>query len=383
MKNLFFSAAALLALAACNQTPTDRFSINGTATGADGQTLYLKYNVGDSTYLDSVIIANGKFSFTGTVEHPISARIILGTHKYYRVSKGFNFYLEPADLTIDIVNAKNLRESKITGSATQLVADSLDAVIQPHLDALYRASDQFHKDEKTDAEAARAIYNATTDSINAIIYGIRENFVRQNPGSVLSIRQLEALKGNIDVMKCLELYNSLADDVKATNTKMGENLNTEVSLMPGNPAPELSGNDPNLNKDIKLSDLKGKVVLLDFWATWCGPCRASLPHVAEVYKKYHDKGLEVLMVSCDYNLDKWKAFITSGGLDKYYNIHDGRVATLDEDGMVLDVDLSNSQTRKYAIEYIPSKFLIGADGRLIGRFDEPEDLDAKLAEIMK
>ena len=112
---------------------------------------------------------------------------------------------------------------------------------------------------------------------------------------------------------------------------------------------------------------EGKLMMVDFWATWCGPCRASLPHVQEVYEKYNGKGLEVLAVSLDRSEEPWKEYIANSGMgmEKYVNIYDQPVNNADN----------------YAIQYIPSKFIIDAEGNMVGRFDGEEELDAKLAEI--
>ena len=139
------------------------------------------------------------------------------------------------------------------------------------------------------------------------------------------------------------------------------------NLTPGKPAPAISGKNQN-GEEVSLADLKGKVVLLDFWATWCGPCRASLPHVKELWEKYNGKGMQVLAVSLDRDQDAWKDYIANSGMgmENYVNI-------FDEGGV---------NAEGYAIQYIPSKFIIDREGNFVGRFDNEEELNAKLAELL-
>ena len=93
-----------------------------------------------------------------------------------------------------------------------------------------------------------------------------------------------------------ELYDALAPEVQPEAAGTKKEIDALEAVLPGKPAPDLINRNPE-GKEIKLSDLKGKVVLVDFWATWCGPCVASLPHIQELYNKYHDKGFEVFCVA--------------------------------------------------------------------------------------
>jgi thiol-disulfide isomerase/thioredoxin len=127
-----------------------------------------------------------------------------------------------------------------------------------------------------------------------------------------------------------------------------------------------------------------QVVLVDFWATWCGPCVASLPHIQELYNKYHDKGFEVFCVADnDSSEDEWKNFIAGSkvGMQNYHHILRGLKTLTDENGEFVGFDRSNDQSDKYAVHYLPTKYLIAADGTIIGKIGTDEELDSILAEI--
>lgn len=379
---LFIPAAALIALAACTSNPANQFTITGTIAGADGEDVYMAYADGDENVIDTVKVADGKFVFEGTVERPYHARMIMGDPRKMDNKQVCDFWFEPGETIVNIPDATDWSSVEIAGLATQLEAEELDGLTKGVEDQMLAIRDSIRLYMDTDKDKSEFFY-AKSDSLGNLRMDIQKEFVKNHPASFVSLERMEFLASRLGFDEKVALYETLAPEVRAADKTIGPDIEAERSVQAGNPAPELSGNDPIRNQDIKLSDLKGKVVLLDFWATWCGPCRASLPHVEEVYNKYHDKGLEVFMVTCDYDLNKWKEFIPANGLDKYYNIPDGRKATFDADGHMTDVDMSTSQGKKYAIKYIPSKFLIDQNGVIIGRFDEAEELDAKLAEIFK
>ena len=123
----------------------------------------------------------------------------------------------------------------------------------------------------------------------------------------------------------------------------------------------------------------GRLVI---WATWCGPCRAALPHVRKLYEKYHDKGFEVFCVADnDSSSDEWKKVIVEEGMEKYHNILRGLKTQTDENGKMTGFDRSGDQSAKYAVHYLPTKYLIAADGTVICKIDKDEELDRILEEL--
>lgn len=143
--------------------------------------------------------------------------------------------------------------------------------------------------------------------------------------------------------------------------------NPQFRTSEGSVAPELEFTDPDGNVR-KLSDLRGKVVLVDFWASWCGPCRRENPHVVEMYAKYHDRGFEVFSVSLDNNKDRWKDAIAKDGL-----VWPNHVSDLKGWG--------SAAAKLYGVNSIPSTFLLDKDGRIIAKGLRGEQLTAVLEQI--
>ena len=143
--------------------------------------------------------------------------------------------------------------------------------------------------------------------------------------------------------------------------------NPQFRTSEGSIAPELEFSDPE-GKVRKLSDLRGKVVLIDFWASWCGPCRRENPHVVKMYAKYHDLGFEVFSVSLDNNKDRWKDAIAKDGL-----VWPNHVSDLKGWG--------SAAAKLYGVSSIPSTFLVDKDGRIIAKGLRGEQLTAVLEQI--
>lgn len=353
---------------ACNSTPSTSYSINGTTDLADGETLKLMYRVSDdSTFVDSCVVTGGKFSFNGNIEKPDQAFIFNG-ETYYNNNKTRQIMLEPGEYTMELTGEEYFK-SPVTGSLLTLQLDSITNLQYEMNSQFMDLRQQMSTLEEGDTVKAKEIeqkYMALYDELQ----NARKDFVKNHPASYVSPLVLRNIIYNLSLDELKEIYNGWTPEIQAADVKTGEYITAMENVQPGKPAPEIAGKDQN-DQDVSLSGLKGKVVLLDFWATWCGPCRASLPHVKEVFEKYNGNGLEVLCVSLDQEEDAWKKYIAESGMgmEKYHHVYERGCGWNSKDA------------KNYAVKGIPAKFLIDADGNIIGKFDSNEELDAKLAEI--
>ena len=157
---------------------------------------------------------------------------------------------------------------------------------------------------------------------------------------------------------------------ESQDVKDFENLVKRVltQLGPGSPAPDIAYSDPN-GKVYKLSDLKGKVVLVDFWASWCRPCRYNNPHLVELYNKYHDKGFEIFSVSLDKDRNKWASAIDKDKLRWEYHVSDLQ-------------GWNCAPAKLYGVRGIPAAFLIDREGNLSTMNITPRQIEPMLKKML-
>jgi peroxiredoxin len=206
---------------------------------------------------------------------------------------------------------------------------------------------------------------------NKLEQGRREelrNLLLANAGSAAALLLIEKL----DITADFDVYDSVASAASRNNPSfkpaadLKQKVALERKLAVGNPAPEISLPGPD-GGEIKLSSLRGKVVLIDFWASWCGPCRRENPEVVRIYNRFRDKGFEVFGVSLDRDRDAWLNAIAKDGL----------VWT-----QVSDLKYWQSQAAQlYGVKSIPHTVLIDQEGKIIMRRLRGKALERKLEEI--
>ncbi|MBI1226448.1 MAG: redoxin domain-containing protein [Bacteroidetes bacterium] len=170
------------------------------------------------------------------------------------------------------------------------------------------------------------------------------------------------LLGNY-AQRFLEKYQKTEPEAAA---QVAQLMRMSASFIPGGEAPDFTMNDRDGNP-VKLSDFRGKVMLVDFWASWCGPCRRENPHVVELYHHYHDKGFDVLGVSLDKTKEPWLAAIEKDGL-VWNHVSDLK-------------GWSNDAAKLYGVTSIPHTVLVDKDGKILARNLRGDQLTAKLQEI--
>jgi thiol-disulfide isomerase/thioredoxin len=198
-----------------------------------------------------------------------------------------------------------------------------------------------------------------------------QNFIEKHPSSFASLAAIQQLPAEEFLPTYIKLDEGLFS--KYPNSSYIKSFHASVSsqkkLAIGTAAPEITMNTTE-DKPLSLSSLQGKVVLVDFWASWCGPCRAENPNVVKAYNKYKSKGFEIFSVSLDKDKDKWIAAITKDGLTWKNHVCDFK-------------HWQSPVVQLYNFNGIPYNVLLDKKGNIIAKNLRGEDLEKKLAEIFK
>ena len=389
-KILFLQLSLLIAgVALSEQKP---FTITGNIKGKTGGYIYLSYN-GHS--YDSSLIENGHFSFKGNLDGPAQAMVMMDRSTRF-FDKYVQLYIVPGNMKLSLDYDNFSDGAVLKGSPIQAEADALNkskAFIMKELKPLSARYDKANneyidaikakKDEATLASLKDVATNAK-DAMDPYYEQLDEKdkaFMDKHPSSFVTATILRYRIGGMQLKEAEQRYNSLSDEIK--NSSLGKELEKEVAgLRMGSPgskayvfaSKELRG--PMLS----LSDYKGKYVLLDFWASWCVPCRKGNPHLLSLYSKYKDKGFEIIGISDDDGKpEAWQKAVDKDGIGVWKHVLRG----LKWNGNMPDrsTDISDN----YGIHSLPTKILIDPNGNIIGRYggggENDEAMDKKLSEI--
>ena len=376
MKKFILSIGCFLPLALCAQG--DKFVLQGKVGNLDAPAkVFLTYNAGGENVTDSATVTKGVFEFTGNLESPTKGNLILSHDGTYnptsrvRPSDVLAFFLEPVKFSLS--STDSIKNASIQGSKVNDDNKKLNKFLEPVMEKnnvlmaeYYAASEEDKK-----SEAFMKDITARSSALGNEAKEIYLSFIKENPNSFISLTALNSYAGSTPNVEVVEpIFNTLSSQVKSTRDgkAFADRMTALKKVAIGAIAPEFSQTDPD-GKEIKLSDFRGKYLLIDFWAAWCVPCRQENPNIVAAYNKYKDKNFEILGVSLDQTREAWLAAIEKDGLTwpqvsdiKYWNNEVGRL---------------------YSVRSIPQNFLLDPEGKIIATNLRGEKLAAKLEELLK
>lgn len=376
MKHIILSSLALLT--AMSAWAGD-YIIRGTVTGnADGKYVYLFA----AQTPDSALVSGGKFCLKGTISEPTFGTFSIGRPDF---SRGIN----PDDKTITPIaidscemtatlDASDARTIAITGSATFADFREYEAL---NAEAVKKMGELRQAESEAKGDTAReTAIDRELDALSATMHTSQLEWIKAHPASMVSAYALRFLSADLSYQQLTEVWAMLTPEVKASHmvAEIDTEIKTLAKVQPGQTAPDFTATDIN-GRQFTLSSLKGKTVILDFWASWCGPCRRSNPHLKALYEKYHAKGLEIVCVSDDdSNPNAWRQAVEKDGTEAFHHVLRG-MKVIDRKKYI--IDHANDISDRYAIHYLPTKYLIAADGTIVGKMADDAQIDRELARI--
>lgn len=359
MRKLLLSiVAASMTLAACNAQ--SGYKVTGTVEGMpDGKAIIATVNGSSLDTLAKADVQNGSFEFTGNVSEPTGAYIMVIGQR-----GAIPFMLENANITVNAGQAG----LTVTGSEGQKIYDQFMAINTTTQQEAMKLQQEYQaaNGDQAKMQAVQEAYAKLMTDAQAK----ETELIKANPDSYVSTFVIVSGMGQMEYEQLKERYNLLGEKAKAS--AQGKAIAAQIAKLEstaiGQIAPNFTITTPE-GESISLYDIKGKVKLIDFWASWCGPCRGENPHVVEIYKEYHPKGLEIFGVSLDNNKEAW-------------------VKAIADDGLVWKhgSDLKGWQSapaQLYSVSGIPHTVLLDENNKIIAKNLRGDELKQKIAELLK
>ncbi|WP_298309354.1 TlpA disulfide reductase family protein [Flavobacterium sp.] len=382
MKKIVFLIALSLSILSCSKVKKGEFLISGEAKGLpNGKMIFLKTqnDVGLVLNVDSAKVQDGKFELKGKVKEPSMFALYIKD-----IQQPVPFIMESGEIVVKI-DKDSIWKSKISGTESN---DSFQEFNDKSNAIQKRMVDYQNKNIQKLMEAQQKKDNITIESLKSGYVKIQKEmddymnqYPDENPNSYISLLLVERLFSSQDFKyeKVKKTFENLNE--KFRNTTKGKAISDKLKTIEKNMknpaaaeklnslklAPDFSAKSPN-GKTISLKESLGKVTIIDFWASWCGPCRKENPNVVALYNEFHSKGLNIIGVSLDDEATKWKEAIAKDKLtwNQVSNLKgfEDPIATL------------------YDVQQIPTTFVLDSKGNIVAKDLSGDELKAKVQELL-
>lgn len=393
-KKLFFPFLLLFIFnSAAQEKQNSKYRIEGVATTyADGDKIYISYFEDKNNIVDSASIESGRFVLEGMLSSPGPAGIYNNRTLEFTSEGASYIYIEPRKMDVS-VDYRDFSSLQLTGSTTHTESKDLEYLkrkalatadsvrtVQKHYSLKINAKDKDSLEINNQLRILKEILETVSRDITSITF----SYLRDHPTTYIATDILYhrlLRKGAIDQYQEIQsLYENMSEDVKKSphGIRLRDQLAVFGNIILGKPAPQFAANDVHGNK-IQLADFKGKYVLLDFWASWCAPCRQDFPALKEIYRKYHSKGFEIINISRDNSLEGWRMAIEKDGIGNWNHI------SIKENVTNADWLKNNFFEKQYVVTAIPVKILLDKNGNIVARWhgntiENKQELEQILSE---
>lgn len=371
-----------------NAQNANTFTLTGSVLQKPAGKLYLRYATRNKIVTDSSVIKNGKFSFSGWLSEPTIAELFdnieMAGPKYKNYCS--DFYIESAKMNIFLSN-NAFSKAKLVGSKSNNKYQALTRDLGRVLNKISVIENKVKADSLQQKLVADSLFYHKKKAREILL-----TFIQNNLNSFIAVKAVQRLSWleEISADSALALVNSLDSSLHNYNTTklLKSAFIAKITSSKGHQASDFTRKDVN-GKVVQLSSFKGRYVLLDFWASWCAPCRELTPHIKSLYQKYNSKGLSIIAISGDSKYEAWLKAIQHDGIDSLVNIlsfTDSDMDFLKTSESIGAASFKGELRKQFNLMPIPVAILIDRNGVIVERYGPTEEqpfhlLDNKLFEI--
>ena len=380
MKTQIIFIISIALLFSCKPSTTnygDNYEVIVKADGVyDGLRAYLMKteNGRNRIATDTAVVFNGAFVFKGEIKGTeMRALTIDGVRGQTSV------FLEPGIIHVELYK-DSIHKSKVEGTYNNAVFNDYKNQYQEKIEAIDAVRSQFLNSNK-DTEGLKALQKKG-DSLRAQLKNFGYEFIKTNNDSDFSLFVLEGLTSQkgFDVELASNAFKNIEASIKIKNESnqlITDRIRQKIESNPNRPkikigmqAPDFTAPDPQ-GKQITLSEIKGKVTIVDFWASWCKPCRIENPNLVKLYDKYHSKGLEIISVSLERGNQKafWIEAIKKDQLN-WYNVSNLKF-------------WQDPIAQAYSVNSIPATFILDENGTVVAERLRGAELEATIKNLLE